>query len=105
VFAEGVKDTKYRAQGLTPGTKYLFVIQSRNAVGLSDYSNPITVFAAQIPDAPENLANVAATTSSSQIALNWSPPTFNGGSKVLDYRIWYDNASGGELVVLESNLT
>ena len=83
----------------------MFVIQSRNAVGLSDYSNSITFFAAQIPDAPENLAYVAASTSSSQIALSWSPPTFNGGSKVLDYRVWYDNALGGELMVIESNLT
>ena len=31
------------------------------------------------------------------------PPVFNGGSPLLDYRIWYDESNGPEYVVLVEN--
>ena len=52
------------------------------------YSSPIIVQAAQIPDAPLNLANNPTVTGSSQVGLVWNPPIFDGGSQVIDYRIW-----------------
>jgi hypothetical protein len=39
--------------------------------------------------------NVEADTDEDQIAIQWNAPQFNGGSSVLDYRVWYDNASNG----------
>jgi len=44
-------------------------------------------------------------TSAYQIGLSWTAPTFDGGSEVIDYRIWYDNASGGTTFeVIEENI-
>ncbi len=34
-------------------------------------------------------------TQSNQIGLQWLAPVFDGGSPVIDYRVWYDNASAG----------
>ena len=81
--------------GLTPATTYTFVVEARNLVGLSGYSQSIDVLAAQIPDQPTNLANVPANTLATQIGLEWLAPVFNGGSAILDYKVWYDNASSG----------
>jgi hypothetical protein len=64
-------------------------------VGYSAYSSTIDVLAAQIPDVPTSLANVASNTFANQISLEWVAPVFEGGSPVLDYTIWYDNASNG----------
>ena len=33
-------------------------------------------------------------TTATQIGITWSAPSFNGGSTIVDYKIWYDNASG-----------
>lgn len=37
--------------------------------------------------------------------MTWDPPTFDGGSVLIDYRIWYDNASGTTFTELVSGLT
>lgn len=55
----------------------------------------MTVLAAQIPDAPTNLANVAEITDSDSIGLTWSAPVFDGGSALIDYTVEYDSASSG----------
>ena len=75
-------------------------MQARNIVGLSAYSQSVQILAAQIPDAPTNLANDVQNTKSDRIGLTWSAPSFNGGSAILDYKIWYDNAKGGSFSVL-----
>lgn len=50
--------------------------------------------AAQVPDAPTQLENVPTITSANKIGLKWLAPVFNGGSELLDYSIWFDDASG-----------
>jgi hypothetical protein len=47
-----------------------------------------------ITDAPVDLANVPAITTSSQIGLTWSEGSTNGGSAVLDYSVSYGIATG-----------
>lgn len=46
---------------LTAGRTYAFKVKARNSVGLSLYSEAISILAAHEPDAPLNLANVPAT--------------------------------------------
>jgi hypothetical protein len=58
-----------------------------------------------VPDAPTNLANDAANTKGNQISVTWVAPAFNGGSPVLDYSVWYDNAAGGEYTQIASGIT
>jgi hypothetical protein len=55
----------------------------------------VTILAAQIPDAPTSLANVASTTDADTIGLSWTAPIFNGGSALIDYRLWSDGATSG----------
>lgn len=56
------------------------------------------------PDAPVNLANNAAVTTSTQIGLTWDEGEANGGAPVTDYRVSYDQASG-LYVTLASGVT
>lgn len=43
---------------------------------------------------PVNLRNDVDYTAAGKIGLLWDPPTDNGGSEILDYRVIYDNGSG-----------
>jgi hypothetical protein len=79
--------------GLTPGVFYDFLVEARNLIGFSPYSDGIQILAAQIPDAPTHLSNIPFITNANQIGLAWVAPQFNGGSEILDYAIWYDNYS------------
>ena len=45
---------------LTPGLTYAFKVRARNTVGLSLYSEPISILAAHEPDAPDDVQNVPA---------------------------------------------
>ena len=105
VFSSGILTTTETVTGLTPGVTYRFVVQARNVVTFSEYSAHVDVLAAQIPDAPTDLSNVYEITSSSQIGLTWVAPVFDGGSPLIDYRLWTDDATGGDFIVLEQSLT
>jgi hypothetical protein len=39
--------------------------------------------------------NIPFVTKADRIGMSWLPPQFDGGSDVLDYKLWYDNASAG----------
>lgn len=84
---------------------YKFIIQARNLVGLSVPSTVVSILAAQIPDAPTNLQNVEEVTNRNTIGLDWEAPVFDGGSALLDYSVWYDNALGGDFELLQSGVT
>jgi hypothetical protein len=62
VFATQVTATTITVTGLTAGIRYRFVVQSRNAVGLSLESVYVDVLAAQKPDAPTALQNAPLVT-------------------------------------------
>ena len=58
------------------------------------------------PDPPNPLVNDVAITSTTVIGLNWSAPTNNGGSPVIDYRVSWDQGTGtGIFVVLATGIT
>jgi hypothetical protein len=91
--------------GLTPSILYDLRVEARNLVNHSDYSESITIRAAQVPDKPVSLADVPATfslegiqtggiTLGDRIGLTWAAPAFNGGAPVLDYRLWFDDGRG-----------
>jgi len=73
-------------------------------VGHSPYSASISELAAQVPDAPIALADVPSITLADRIGLTWQPPLFNGGSPIIDYRLWYDNATGATFTIIANNL-
>jgi titin len=105
VYDDAILDTQITVISLTPGVYYDFKVEARNIVGYSDFSDSITELAAQIPDSPTDLANVPEITLADRIGLTWLAPVFDGGSAILDYRIWYDDASdGAQFVELVSGL-
>jgi hypothetical protein len=42
------------------------------------------------PDAPISVSNVPTVTTGYQIGLSWLPGIANGGTQVIDYRIYWD---------------
>ncbi len=73
------------------GASIFATVLATNAVGSSSASTPgngakITTY----PDPPTSLANNAAVTSSSVIALTWVGPTVFGGTALIDYRVSWD---------------
>lgn len=64
---------------------YSFQVTARNSVGESLRSDTISIRAAEVPNAPVSMQNVADTTTAYQVGLTWSEGAYNGGSPVLDY--------------------
>ena len=58
-------------------------------IGYSELSAEVTVLAARVPDPPKDLANYVVVTAQSVIGLTWSPD-YDGGSPIIDYRIFSD---------------
>jgi hypothetical protein len=42
------------------------------------------------PDSPLRLVNNPSTTNAYRILVSWEPGVENGGTPVIDYRLWYD---------------
>ena len=72
--------------------------------GISNDSNIVSILAAQVPDEPTSLQDVPAITSATQIGLSWVAPVFNGGSPILDYQVWSDEASGATFTLFAENV-
>jgi hypothetical protein len=49
VKEETVLPTEYNVEGLTQGSSYQFKVETRNAYGFSEFSNTVTIIAAQVP--------------------------------------------------------
>jgi hypothetical protein len=67
-----------------------------NAVGYSANSPALLARAANKPDAPINLLRVDSDTSTSSFGLRWSPPVDNGGSALLNYKIFWKKSTDGD---------
>ena len=83
VLESTVPSTSYTATNLTPGNTYIFKVQARNSVGLSAYSNEVSILAAQVPNQP--LAPLTSITTDGVI-ISWKSP-YNGGSLITSYTI------------------
>jgi hypothetical protein len=74
---------------LAKGDSVWVKIVSVNTYGtslLSEAGNNAVILL--VPDAPQNLQNVAAITDANQVGLVWAEGD-NGGAVVIDWRIWY----------------
>ena len=72
---------------LVAGNRYTFKIKAVNAVGESDYSDPITVIAGTIPG--KALTPVKYSANKDLIEIRWDPPN-DGGSVIKDYKVYWD---------------
>lgn len=65
-------------------------VSATNIVGTSDFSTVENgAILLTYPDAPQNLADDTLVTSMYQIGLAWYAGANDGGTPVIDYRIWY----------------
>lgn len=71
--------------GLDWGTGYTFSVTAENSLGSSDASeltNSVTALTA-----PGDVTDVEATSVGSTATINWTPPTFTGGSALTSYSV------------------
>lgn len=88
--ATGVTETAYlTTMEVVAGTPYKFKVRARNSVGFGLYSEPVEIIAAHPPDAPVQLSSTAATSTGTQVSLDWSAGADDGGSDVIDYTVSY----------------
>jgi len=56
------------------------------------------------PDAPILLAEDYTKRTPTGLTLTWANGVANGGSDIIDYQVSYDEASGTDFVIFESNI-
>ena len=60
-----------------------------NDIGTGLYSTPISFIAAEVPSQPRSVAKLSAD--STQISIQWLIPSQNGGSPVINYKVYKDS--------------
>lgn len=90
---------------MVDGQRYRFSVVSVNSIGNSVTATPIGIVAATVPDPP----NAPTMISQSQFAINFSWQALdvakNGGSPVLDYKIYWDKPNDALGYVLLASTT
>ena len=82
--------------GLTNGQTYYYKVSATNAQGESMLSNELNATPAVAPSAPVLDSAVAGA---EQAALSWSAPASDGGSAIINYKVYRGNASGNLTLV------
>lgn len=72
------------------GKSYYIKVSAINTIGESELSDAYLVVAATIPDAPSHLTRNEVITTKTILSFTWSEGVSDGGSPVIDYRVWYD---------------
>ena len=75
----------YRDTDVTPGSSYAYTVTAVNGNGgRGPASQELPVLMPQVPRAP---ASLVATAGDGRVVLSWSPPSFDGGTPIIAYRI------------------
>ncbi len=91
--------TTYTDDSVSNGVTYYYVVRAVNALGESANSNEVSVTPATVPSAPQNLQAVAGN---GQVTLSWSAPVSDGGSPLIEYRVYRSTTSGSGYVLVAS---
>ena len=67
---------------------YKFAVLAFNVVGSGATSASVSIMAATVPDEPINLVQIASSPNS--ITFGWSAPSYNGGTPVTDYKVYWN---------------
>lgn len=89
------------------GSKINVKVSAINDYGESPYSEVGGGAVIQlVPNSPINLVNILEITLDDRIGVSWEDGVSNGGSTIIDYQIWFDDASGdSNFIILASSLT
>ncbi|MDH5645796.1 MAG: fibronectin type III domain-containing protein, partial [Candidatus Heimdallarchaeota archaeon] len=81
---------------------YYYVVTAINSVGESPNSNEVSATTSSIPTPPTNLF---ASVVGSDISLTWTAPTDNGGTPIIQYKIYRTTTSGIGYTYLGTSVT
>lgn len=90
VLQSNVLTTSYIATDLVLGETYTFTVESRNSVGYSEQSDPVSIFHALVPEQP---AAPTTTISGDNVVVTWLAPSENG-STISSYTIAFRESDG-----------
>ena len=79
--------TTYTDSSLSNGQTYWYEVSAVNAVGEGAMTSSISATPYTVPNAPTGLTAIA---NDSQVTLNWTAPSFNGG-RAIDYYVIYQD--------------
>ncbi len=97
-FAEIGNVLTHLDTGLTNGQMYCYRVSAVNGVGEGPLSNEACATPSTTPEDPLGLNAVAGD---QEVTLNWTAPSFDGGSTITNYRIYRGNSSGTEVFLTE----
>jgi hypothetical protein len=99
----GVAGLTYtQTDGIVAGVLYTFAVTAHNGRGESDKSESVSIYAATVPSQPLMLAKTAA--GKTFVSFNFTPPSTNGGSPILDFKVYWDaGAMDGVFVLLQAS--
>lgn len=89
------------AVGIRQSLNYHFKVRALNYVGASEFSEPLTSFAAVVPSTPTEFEIVGSGLGT--VSLAWKAPVEEGGAPVEGYYIYY-RLKGSELIWSKSGL-
>ena len=73
------------------GHRYEVSVAAVNDIGESVKSDPLTLHTGIVPT---KLTGISAphhkSSSATEIVIEWLPPAYNGGTPLLEYRVYYD---------------
>ncbi|MBV9953603.1 MAG: fibronectin type III domain-containing protein [Acidimicrobiia bacterium] len=88
--------TSFDATGLTDRTTYSFVVQAINAIGEGAPSNEASAAPGSGVTVPGAPVDVTASPGCTSATVNWSAPSFDGGSPITGYDVYLGTSPGGE---------
>ncbi|MEM0449177.1 MAG: fibronectin type III domain-containing protein [Methanomassiliicoccales archaeon] len=96
-----VTSSSYQDSGLGPGIMFYYEVRAFNGQGLGAGTKAW----ARTYDLPSTPLNLQAVADKDKIALSWSVPNYNGGTAVLNYKIYRGAAPGNLICVALTNET
>ncbi len=92
-------DTTILVTGLSNGQSYSFTVVAHNPAGKGTQSLTVQSAPFTVPNVPQGLT---VAPGNAQVTLSWNVPAFNGGSNIIDYRVYRSTNEAGTFSLIAS---
>ncbi len=92
----------YNDSNVKNGITYSYYVTAVNSAGESDKSNVVNAMPMSFPSSPINLSAVSGD---GYVNLTWKKPADDGGSSIIEYRVYRGLSSGNEIVIAAPHST